>query len=147
MVPIVKSSLAFLILFIWVLSFFLMSVAKVLSIKSLKKKLLSFIDVFYCLFSLCFISILCYILSLVTMGFTCSFLFSSLWVYYFTQHVGVTQFGGFFMRNFSICSLWWYVHGKRWAQGPQFLIVNQNLMHHEHRRVSFFRTFRIMSTI
>ena len=38
MVPIVKSSLAFLILFIWVLSFFLMSVAKVLSIKSLKKK-------------------------------------------------------------------------------------------------------------
>ena len=55
MVPIVKSSLAFLILFIWVLSFFLMSVAKVLSIKSLKKKLLSFIDVFYCLFSLCFI--------------------------------------------------------------------------------------------
>ena len=55
MVPIVKSSLAFLILFIWVLSFFLMSVAKVLSIKYLKKKLLSFIDVFYCLFSLCFI--------------------------------------------------------------------------------------------
>ena len=57
MVPIVKSSLAFLILFIWVLSFFLMSVAKVLSIKSffLKKPVLSFIDLFYCLFSLCFI--------------------------------------------------------------------------------------------
>ena len=56
MVPIVNSSLAFLILFIWVLSFFLMSVAKVLSIKSFfQKTVLSFIDLFYCLFSLCFI--------------------------------------------------------------------------------------------